>query len=332
MAECYGKSVRYPVYLLLAISYKMVNFVFFAIAGALLLPKKEEPVSVIWKKRIFKIFMSLLFFSLVYYLCAVKSGTVSLGILPFLKGFLEEGWAIPLWYLYAYISFLICLPFLRSMVQNLKDRDFIYFFVLVAMFDIIKPVFLAAVFNNNHYLNGNLNISWLSEVIVLYPCMGYYIHNRLTKKQVEKTVIPLWIICFITLGITWLLNLRTEGVRPVISADDGYHGCLVTLFCFTIFVTARYLEGKMHGKEIPGKRLLQKCMLSLGSCTFGIYLWHIFFIDKLSFLKRWKVIFFDRLTWMDEMVTALIWCLVILLLSYGTTWIMKKIPLLKNLV
>ncbi len=337
LQQCSLGSVRYWVYLMISIFYKVEIPLFFAVSGALLLPKTEG-IGRIWRHRILRIFLSLFAFSLLYYICAVKAGTETLGLGIFFAGFIGEGWTIPFWYLYAYISYLICLPFLRRMVQNLTDREFYYLSALIAIFLVILPLLQEFIWSGQFALNSYLNIRWITELTIFYPMMGYFIHCRMKRNTACRLLIPLWCVCLVVMMLSYFMTRREANVGSIVSLDQNKCSEYVALYCFTFYLTLKYLvEGiqcKLAGRGHQGKALfyIKRIITSVGGCTFGIYLWHIFFIDKLAIMKRIRNLYFSRTGWMDEMVAALVWCVWIMLVSYLVTWVMKKIPGLKKLV
>lgn len=337
LQHCSLGSTRYWIYLIISIFYKIEIPLFFAVSGALLLSKTED-IKRIWRHRILKIFLSLFAFSLLYYICAVKAGTESLGLGTFFYRFIGEGWTIPFWYLYAYISYLISLPFLRKMVQNLTNKEFYYLIVLIAIFMVIFPLLQQFTQNGPFILNSYINIRWITELAILYPCIGYFIHHRLERKTARKMLIPLWCMCLAVMLISYFLTRQEADIGTIVSLDQNKCTEYVVLFCFTFYITVKYLieeiAYKFEKKKNPGKILpcIKGIITSVGDCTFGIYLWHIFFIDKLAFMKRIRDLFFSQTKWMDEMAAAFIWCAWIMLISYLTSWIMKKIWGLKKLI
>ena len=337
LQQCSLGSVRYWVYLIISIFYKMEIPLFFAVSGALLLSKNEE-IGRIWKHRILRIVFSLFAFSLFYYFCAVKAGTEVISFGTFFSRFIGEGWSIPFWYLYAYISYLICLPFLRRMVQNLTNKAFYYLSVLIAIFLVIVPLFQDFMWSDQSGLNSYLNIRWITELAVLYPCMGYFIHHRMERNTTRKVLFPLWIVCLAVMVLSFFLTRREADLGTIVSLDQNKCSEYIVLYCFTFYLTVKYLiEGiqcrlSQSGHKKKVLPYLKRMITSLGGCTFGIYLWHIFFIDKFSLMKRIRDLFYARTEWMDEMVSALVWCACIMLAGYLVTWVMKKIPGLKKLV
>ena len=64
-------SLKFWIYLFLSVFCKFSVPLFFAISGAIMLGRKDEPLKVLWKKRIFKITIILFVFSAIYYLDSI---------------------------------------------------------------------------------------------------------------------------------------------------------------------------------------------------------------------------------------------------------------------
>lgn len=108
--------------------------------------------------------------------------------------------------------------------------------------------------------------------------------------------------------------------------SQSFHSNFVIVNCVTIFITCEYIV-----EEVKIPEWIHKLMISGGGCTFGIYLMHIFFLRKLSWVEKLWGIFRDE--WcMNYMVTAFLICGIVYLLGYIVSLILKKIPLLNNLI
>lgn len=162
-----SEGVLKVLYLLLSILCKCGPPLFFMISGALLLGK-EETYFEIFKKRILR-------FAIVMIIAALWISRNNLNITNFLINLFGN----LNWYLYAYLAFLIMLPFLRAMVMNMKEADFKLFIILSSLFYTITIFF--NMFNLKNQLLGNVNLlssSWASGCWhLIFPVYGYYLHN-----------------------------------------------------------------------------------------------------------------------------------------------------------
>lgn len=122
------QSFQYWLYLFISIFCKMSVPLFFMIAGALLLNRQEESIKKLWIHRILHILSLLFLWSLFYYLVAVYQGSETFSLTHFLGKLYYKNWNFSYWYLYAYVAFLISLPLLRRLAQNLNDKEYIYIY------------------------------------------------------------------------------------------------------------------------------------------------------------------------------------------------------------
>lgn len=323
----YG-SFSFWLYLCISIFCKMSVPLFFAMSGALLLTREQEPLGVLWKKRILKTAVTLVFFSLLYYLVEVYQGDQPLDISLFFGTLYSEKWSSALWFLYAYIAFLVCLPFLRSLVKSLETKHFIYMFSVALFCNSIRPVGDYLLFHGAYSLNSHLCISWLSESIVLYPCLGYFLQHRLDIQRCGKSIVVLWIA-----NIASILLVAYTTYRQILatgtctqSANQAFHSCFVMINCATLFLTAKYVFFK-----IKLAKWLEKIIVGLGGCTFGVYLIHMLFLyDVPIFSKLWSWLLWELK--LNTMLGTCVFCFIVMLVCCGITWVLKKIPVVKRLV
>lgn len=119
-------SMQYWVYIFASIFCLFSVPLYFMISGALLLEREESIRKVL--KRIVRFIIVLFFISVVYYLVDVITGRIAFSFLGFWKQIYTSQVSTHLWFLYAYIVFLLCIPFLRAIVRNLDEKYYIYLF------------------------------------------------------------------------------------------------------------------------------------------------------------------------------------------------------------
>ena len=96
------KSISFWIYLMISIFCKCSVPLFFAVTGALLL-EKEETAGRLWRHRIGRTGLILLFWSFFYYLEEIRLGWRTFQIGEFAGQFFYGDWNLSFWYLYAYI-------------------------------------------------------------------------------------------------------------------------------------------------------------------------------------------------------------------------------------
>ena len=317
-------SLQFWVYLVISIFSKISVPLFFLISGALLLNKPDEPLKDLWGKRIVKIVIPLVAFSLVYYAYTLWWSGAPFRLGEFLTTLYASDWMYHLWYMYAYIAYLMCIPFLRSMVKSLPDKYFYYMIGLALFFNGILPSaeYLSSqgMIGMNYYLRP----TWLMTNYVLYPCIGYFLQHRVTFPLKKTQLLLLWGMNLVGFAVSGYLTYYRANLVGVVEKTETFHGYFVLLNCIAVFCTAKQIFTKPISSKTASKMLQ-----SVADCTFGIYLMHLLLKDR-SFLVQ----ILERLRAMgiNYMLATLIYCVCIFAVSYAVTFCMSKIPLVKKAV
>ncbi|MDY4970687.1 MAG: acyltransferase [Lachnospiraceae bacterium] len=314
--------------LFIAVFCKFSVPLFFAISGALFLARENEPFEVLWKKRIGKIAMVLVVFSLIYYLVEVGMGTESLSIGRFLSRFYEKNWNFSFWYLYAYIPFLMCLPFLRALVKNLSNQHFYYWFGLALVFTGLIPCLQYILCQDRWTLNEHFNAAWLCSEIVLYPCLGYFLQHRFDLTEHRNKLPLLWLVNAAAIGISCFMTyyrMQVTGNRSGNQELQVFYNSFVFINCAAVFLTVKDIFSRIR----LSARLEQMIEL-LGSCTFGIYLLHLMVLKKIPFFTGlWDSIWIGMGNF--HMLAAFLICFCVMGICCVLTLLLKKIPVIRYL-
>lgn len=324
------ESWKFWIYLFMSIFCKVAVPVFLAISGAIMLEKEEEPLSVIWKKRIFRIFIVLLFFSFIYYIFDTFKYNLFFNIhfffRLFFRMFFQKTVQFHLWYLYVYIAYLMSLPFLRLLVKNMKNKHFYYMIGITIFFEVFIPILEYLLWKGNNGINSNFKPSWLTASILIYPCIGYFLQNKIKIKDIKKNIPILWIINITTIIIASCMTCHKWKITGILSEElsQDFHSIpnVINLIC--VFVTTKYIF-----ENIKILKVIENIIISVGSCTFGIYLIHIL-IKKLT-LTNYIFVSLTKLK-INDMLISFIFCAYIIISSYIIIYLIKKIPFFKKLI
>lgn len=306
-------SIVYYTYMAISIFVRCAVPVFFMISGAVLLGK-EESLKDVWKNRMLKIIIDLTAFSFMYYMWNVWMKFETFNIGKFFKVLVSEGWVIPFWFLYAYIGFLIILPFLRSMVKNLKKDHYYYLIFAYAFFNVTLPI-ICYIFPSID-INEYIGISGLASMIVIYPCIGYFFANMINSKSKSM------VICF------WLVDIILLVLSCIWSKADGilYTEYSVAINSITLFLTVKVLYKQRDGSKV------NNIVNLIGNCTFGIYLIHQMFLDRIGPIKNFEKFIGQYINLNNVMLKDIVYVIWIFELSFIVSYIMKKIPIVKKYV
>lgn len=312
-------TVSYWLLLAFSVFCKFAVPLFFMISGALLL-KKDEPISVLYKKRILKIVVVLLVTSLLYFFFekyVINNTDVGLS-----KIYTEET-EYHLWYLYSYIAFLISLPFLRSIAKDLTRNKIIYLAVVYTTVRYFIPLVELLLFDNNYKMNGYVSSVFICTDIFFLPLAGYYIENKLDRKLSKNQLLAVWganiLAIIFAMYATNLVN-----TVPDAEVNQAYISLFSSINAIAIYLNVKNIDFNKTSKR------LKKIVLHLSSCTFGIYLVHLFFMRIAN--TRLDASTFYSLSAIVQIGFWLLISMIILIISYLLIALAKKIPILKKYI
>lgn len=315
---------QFWLYLFISVFCKAAVPLFFMISGALLLEREQISLKQLYFKKILKIIIVLVIFSFLYYAERYTRYGIPLSAETLFKKLYSEELNYHLWYLYAYIAFLIGLPFLQSMVKNLKNEYFYYLIAITLFFEGIIPVLEYYFSGGNVTMNSYLKPSWLTSMIVVYPCMGYFIQNRLqTTKKVLLLFSGLDLAGIVLTAYMTYYKGKMTGVFSEVESQT-FHACFVLLNAVFIFMFIKYFSERIKLNEF-----VKKVVCSMGDCTFGVFLIHAFVLSiplRTTFLK-WLT---D--SGLNELSACILLCFVVYIICFIITKILRKIPLIRCLL
>lgn len=320
-------SLRYWAYMMLSVFVKAAVPMFFLISGVLLIAK-EEAIRSLYKKRVLKIFVVLILFSFLYYCRYIVYDISNFSIRNFFYELSISNWNFTYWYLYAFLAFLIGLPFLRILAKNMQKKEFCYLFLLILIYKAVIPIIEYVLWKGSESFNSSIRTLWINADIFIYPILGYYLEYKVDVKTVKKWIVPLWLINIVTIGMTCLITYYKIKVTGECSENQSqtFFSCFSMINVATVYLSVKYWMGNI---KMPGR--LEKMICSFGEATFGIYLLHLLFLQQLPVIpKVWRVL--EKILGPNSLLSALIVCVIVMGLSYLVTLIMKKMPIMKKLV
>lgn len=289
------------------------------LSGMLFLnPKKDVPISKLFKKNILRIFLALVFWGIAYQLFKYYRYNVSITFQTASAILYKILFGIPryhLWFLYTIIGLYLLTPALRLFIANSKKKDIEYvlwlFFIIGTCFPLVNTIFKI-----NH-LPYTLN----KLIPELTGYVGYYIagYYFTTYELQKKHKIGLYIAGIASVLFTIVFTAIISHIQQ--EKQDVMYVYLLpnTLFAsFAIFIAFR--DGL---KTINLKN--DKIISHLSLCTFGIYLTHDFFIQLLSMTGITTLSF-------SPFISIPVLSLLIFSLSYFFTSIIRTIPIVKKYI
>ena len=319
---------HYAVLLLFPV-VKMAVPLFFMVSGALLL-KKQEDLITLFKKRVIRFIAVIILFQFLQYMFYVLffyKGIEYISLSSFVKNCLsghsfitERTSAAVLWFLYAYLAYILLLPFLRCMVRNMKNEHFYYLISLQLLCTIIIPFFCAwsSPYSPTKFLLSDY--MFLLNWIIICAITGYFVENRIDVQKLKYlhvwggiSVSLLLIVCA---GASHLLRNNMPCLKMLAFPDA--RAFLIIPSCVFLLIL------KIWFTSHP---LSSRASKIIGNASGGVFT--VMLVENIlrkMFYKLWAPEGYSEL-WPSVWVTCLVWIFGIIL---GV--IAKKIPLIRKIL
>lgn len=293
--------------------------IFFMISGSLLLNKEENISATL--KRIKKIAVGIALFVPLYTFVDAMQRDLAFNFSVMIKAIFCDGYW-HLWFLYAYISFILSLPFLRKFVISLTPSSSVYFLITIG-----GCIFLNSIFSQllGIQINYNLKMSWFWEWAFLYPIVGYIIDHKLIHNDLLtcRSIVFCWSLAIAgtTLGAFFeYIFLK--------SSTDKFNETFLVYLCLLNSITV-YITIKWFCQKFPKSVKMQNFVLSISKCTYGIYLIHIFILWKISFIvNAMQQIEF----YLGQRIGILFTCAFTMAICFILTWSLRKLKIGKYIL
>lgn len=293
--------------------------VFFMITGATLMDYRERyTTEEFFKKRIKKVVIPFLFWSIVSIYWAIHvSHYLDPASVQDWRGFWNaiintQGMSI-YWFFVPQFCLYLCIPFLSYLTGDARKYAFRYGIVISFLITCCLPQIAGWLGISLGPLQYPLN----GGGYVLYLLVGYYVtHYTLPPKFVTHTVYPMGAFALILRYVGTLVRSNRAG--SVDMFYSGYSSFTGVLFSVAVFIWLWNRDWSFFKSERAGKVLR-----TLSGASFGIYLVHFyilrFFVDTFNiYMAGWK--------W------RLLGIPMVYLSALAVTLLLKKIPIVKNLV
>ncbi len=230
-----------------------------------------------------------------------------------------------MWYVLMIIGIYMCIPFYKKIVSDTFVMK--YFLVLSFIFTLLIPWSIQLL---NDYAVGyneilaklvdaaSSNLSTMSMHTVLgysfYFVLGYYLDSIQLRKNQRAIIYILGIVGFVfTVLVSLDLALKTQ--QPC-STYYGFFRVNIMLEVICVHTFFKYQAFK--------NERLNSFVFKLSRYTFGVYLIHVFFIDKLSLYFNFNTLSFNAVA-----AVPIIACIVFIC-SLLTSAVLNYIPIIKK--
>ena len=211
------------------------------------------------QKRIIKVFIPYVLWSLIYSIMYNISNPISIPI-SFVKNVLTGKAAATMYYIFVYCQFTLLIPF----IDKLAKSKFKYLGFLISPVEIIvmRSIPLIIGLEINRYISAIMSISCLGWFTYFY--LGYLLgNNELSVNTASKKLPLLWMtsLLFQIAEGYYLYTLEYENCGTQLKLTSIFSGVLFALMAYNYV--------------IRGKTRNTKILELLGDNSFGIYFSHL---------------------------------------------------------
>ena len=289
---------------------------FFLISGYLLLGK-QEPLLAFVQKRINKILVPFIVWSVFYVFWAYyldHSGSISLD--RFYSLIISPSY-YHLWFFYAIIGLYLFIPILRILVQY-APQEILCYFVILWFFAVSAIPFFETTTRAASAIDLNMISGYVGYLVI-----GYFLGNaQLNTRHFILAVLSGVVCLVITIAGTFYLTLRNNG--ELNGYLYGYLSPNVIVLAVSSFIILKYSSEKIITSTS------QKIIVTrLSSASFGIYLIHpvILFIINVGWLGFALSAFTG-----DALYSVPLTAILTFGLSFLAVFFLQKIPLVRALI
>ena len=300
---------------------------FLMITGIFMLSKKSEKNYKDYLfKRMPKLIVPFIIFSVVYYLYEKIKAGETISLLQFFQVFTTYGGAkYHLWFMYVIIIIYLFIPFISILVKSLKKKDLKTLIILIfIMGNVINFIYL---FSNKYNINLFRGIA-LSDISICinYLFVGYYLYNNNIKRSTRKIIYVLGIISIILMPIfdgLHIDNMRNDVTFTVSSI-------------FPIFPSiSSFLFLKYNYEKLKIPNIIEKTAANIASVSLYIYMIHVIILEyvnkyALEIIPATRFLNSIILIVLVLIITSILSIIAAFIFNYIYKWISKQIINLKS--
>lgn len=315
----------YPVlFILIGILFSFGVPIFFMQSGANVLNYRERyNTKTFAKKRIHKVVIPFILWSILGFIFLHNEQLGQINFLNFIKGFISGNIVGPYWFFYNITGFYLCVPFMSIIIEKGSSRLIRYIILVALIYNAVLPI-IDLIFGTNNMFNPSIPFI---GAYLQYFLAGWYIVNVPIRKYIRKLIYLLAVLMLIfevTMTIIFTIYIHHNNRLTYPGGIVKNFADIANLPAF-ICMCALFLALKYAEPHISNWRFNEQ-LPTLAALTFGIYLIHPFVITYLLNPLQ------PRLLEVPLILKVVIYPLFVYFISGLITFIIRKIPLIKNLM
>ena len=285
--------------------------VFIMLSGAFLLdPSRNETIHSFLQRRMDKILIPFLAWSLIYYFYYAINYNREISVESLIRNILNNEITNHLWYIYILIGLYLITPVIRIFIKYSNKSILLYFltlwFIGNSVFNLI-----------DHLFNLNIYFDFVIDDYLGYYLLGYFLRTERLNKKTTLTIYASALICiFITIFGTYFDTVNNGG--NIVGFYYNYLSPNTVIISVAIFLLFRNLN--------TSATKLKSLIYFISQRSFGIYLIHILIQRILS-----EVFNFNHFSF-HPLISIPLVSIVIFALSCISVFVLQKIPFIKKIV
>ena len=288
--------------------------VFFMITGATLIDYRERyDTKTFFKKRLLKVIIHLIIWSIIYFIINFFKGKFSINDLSF-KFVFEYFFLVKtnpiFWFFVVIIGIYLAIPVISLIPQESRRKAFLYIIIITFVFNQFLPDLLYHLnLNYNYDLKFPLTYSgWIAFIFI-----GYYIDKYEIVKKHRVIIYVLGIIGFLTMVVPTIFISYHK--NESCSWFDEYYDAPCVLYSASVFL---FFKSKINNNQIVTK--IMPFINFAAPTTLGIYVLHIAIRDFLRYFYTYSYFGMNLVLTMS-----------ILMICFIVVKIVQKIPILRHI-
>lgn len=284
------------------------------ITGATLIDYRERyDTKTFFKKRLLKVIIPLIIWSIIYFIINFFKGKFSINDLSF-KFVFEYFFLVKtnpiFWFFVVIIGIYLAIPVISLIPQETRRKAFLYIIIITFVFNQFLPDLLYHLnLNYNYDLKFPLTYSgWISFIFI-----GYYIDKYEIVKKHRVIIYVLGIIGFLTMVVPTIFISYHK--NESCSWFDEYYDAPCVLYSASVFL---FFKSKINNNQIVTK--IMPFFNFVAPTTLGIYVFHIAIRDFLRYFYTYSYFGMN-----------LVLTLSILTICFIVVKIVQKIPGLRHI-
>lgn len=284
------------------------------ITGATLIDYRERyDTKTFFKKRLLKVIIPLIIWSIIYFIINFFKGKFSINDLSF-KFVFEYFFLVKtnpiFWFFVVIIGIYLAIPVISLIPQESRRKAFLYIIIITFVFNqFLLDLLYHLNLNYNYDLKFPLTYSgWISFIFI-----GYYIDKYEIVKKHRVIIYVLGIIGFLTMVVPTIFISYHK--NESCSWFDEYYDAPCVLYSASVFL---FFKSKINNNQIVTK--IMPFFNFVAPTTLGIYVLHIAIRDFLRYFYTYSYFGMN-----------LVLTLSILTICFIVVKIVQKIPGLRHI-